>query len=211
MAILLITHDLGVVAAMAGDIVVTYACTVVEAGPAGDVLYRARYLYTEALLHPIPNLRIPRDQPLRVIPGLVPPLDQRPPGSRSAPRCAYAFDACDQEPSVLPNAIGPLAVQTALTIANAILLEAGLSFLGLGIQPPTPSLGLMLQEARSYIRTDAWFGVCPGLTVVAMVLSLNAVAAPWRDARTRAARRADCARAACEVHGRVAHENHARS
>jgi peptide/nickel transport system permease protein len=78
--------------------------------------------------------------------------------------------------SVLPNAIGPLAVQTAFTIANAILLEAGLSFLGLGIQPPTPSLGLMLQEARSYIRTDAWFGVCPGLTIVAMVLALNAVA-----------------------------------
>lgn len=78
--------------------------------------------------------------------------------------------------SVLPNAIGPLVVQTAFTIANAILLEAGLSFLGLGIQPPTPSLGLMLQEARSYIRTDAWFGICPGLTIVAIVLALNAVA-----------------------------------
>jgi ABC-type dipeptide/oligopeptide/nickel transport system permease subunit len=78
--------------------------------------------------------------------------------------------------SVLPNALGPLAVQTAFTVANAVLLEAGLSFLGLGIQPPTPSLGLMLQEARAYIRTDAWFGVCPGLTIVAMVLALNAVA-----------------------------------
>ncbi len=78
--------------------------------------------------------------------------------------------------SVLPNALGPLAVQTAFTIANAVLLEAGLSFLGLGIQPPTPSLGLMLQEARSYIRTDAWFGICPGVTIVAMVLALNAVA-----------------------------------
>jgi peptide/nickel transport system permease protein len=78
--------------------------------------------------------------------------------------------------SVLPNALGPLAVQTAFTIANAILLEAGLSFLGLGIQPPAPSLGLMLQEARSYIRNDAWFGVCPGLAIVMMVLALNAVA-----------------------------------
>ena len=68
--------------------------------------------------------------------------------------------------SVLPNAVGPLVVQTAFTVANAILLEAGLSFLGLGIQPPTPSLGLMLQEARGYIRTDAWFGICPGLTIV---------------------------------------------
>jgi peptide/nickel transport system permease protein len=78
--------------------------------------------------------------------------------------------------SVLPNALGPLAVQTAFTIANAILLEAGLSFLGLGIQPPQPSLGLMLQEARGYIRSDAWFGVCPGLTIVIMVLALNQAA-----------------------------------
>ena len=78
--------------------------------------------------------------------------------------------------SVLPNAFGPLAVQTAFTIANAVLLEAGLSFLGLGIQPPEPSLGLMLQEARGYIRGDAWFGVCPGLTIVVMVLALNQAA-----------------------------------
>ena len=78
--------------------------------------------------------------------------------------------------SVLPNAVGPLVVQTAFTVANAILLEAGLSFLGLGIQPPTPSLGLMLQEARGYIRSDAWFGIGPGLTIVAMVLALNSLA-----------------------------------
>lgn len=78
--------------------------------------------------------------------------------------------------AVLPNAFGPLAVQTAFTIANAVLLEAGLSFLGLGIQPPEPSLGLMLQEARGYIRSDAWFGVCPGLTIVVMVLALNQAA-----------------------------------
>ena len=78
--------------------------------------------------------------------------------------------------SVLPNAFGPLAIQTAFTIANAILLEAGLSFLGLGIQPPEPSLGLMLQEARGYIRSDAWFGICPGVTIVIMVLALNQAA-----------------------------------
>jgi hypothetical protein len=54
------------------------------------------------------------------------------------------------------QALGPLAMQIAFTIVNAILLEAGLSFIGLGIQPPEPSLGLMLQEARGYIRGDAW-------------------------------------------------------
>ncbi len=78
--------------------------------------------------------------------------------------------------SVLPNVLAPLAVQTAFTVANAVLLEAGLSFLGLGIQPPTPSLGLMLQDARGYLRADAWFGICPGVLLILIVLSLNGVA-----------------------------------
>jgi peptide/nickel transport system permease protein len=78
--------------------------------------------------------------------------------------------------AVLPNVLAPLIVQTAFTIANAVLLEAGLSFLGLGIQPPHPSLGLMLQEARGYIRSDAWFGICPGLLLLLIVLALNAAA-----------------------------------
>ena len=78
--------------------------------------------------------------------------------------------------AVLPNVLAPLIVQTAFTIANAVLLEAGLSFLGLGIQPPNPSLGLMLQEARGYIRSDAWFGICPGVLLILIVLALNAAA-----------------------------------
>jgi peptide/nickel transport system permease protein len=78
--------------------------------------------------------------------------------------------------AVLPNVLAPLIVQTAFTIANAVLLEAGLSFLGLGIQPPHPSLGLMLQEARGYLRSDAWFGVCPGMVLILIVLALNAAA-----------------------------------
>ena len=78
--------------------------------------------------------------------------------------------------TVLPNVLAPLIVQTAFTIASAVLLEAGLSFLGLGIQPPNPSLGLMLQEARGYIRSDAWFGICPGVLLILIVLALNAAA-----------------------------------
>lgn len=78
--------------------------------------------------------------------------------------------------AVLPNVLAPLIVQAAFTIANAVLLEAGLSFLGLGIQPPNPSLGLMLQEARGYIRSDAWFGICPGVLLILIVLALNAAA-----------------------------------
>jgi peptide/nickel transport system permease protein len=78
--------------------------------------------------------------------------------------------------AVLPNVLAPLIVQAAFTIANAVLLEAGLSFLGLGIQPPNPSLVLMLQEARGYIRSDAWFGICPGVLLILIVLALNAAA-----------------------------------
>jgi peptide/nickel transport system permease protein len=78
--------------------------------------------------------------------------------------------------AVLPNVLAPLIIQTAFSVANAVLLEAGLSFLGLGIQPPNPSLGLMLQEARGYIRSDAWFGICPGVLLIVIVLALNAAA-----------------------------------
>ncbi len=94
--------------------------------------------------------------------------------------------------SVLPNVQAPLAVQTAFTIANAVLLEAGLSFLGLGIQPPEPSLGLMLQEARGYLRADAWFGICPGVLLILIVLALNALAdgvGRYADPRSAAGRR----------------------
>jgi peptide/nickel transport system ATP-binding protein/oligopeptide transport system ATP-binding protein len=101
MAILLITHDLGVVAEMATDIVVMYGGTVVEAGAAAQVLEAPRHPYTEALLRSIPHLGMRRDQPLLVIPGLVPPPDQRGRGCRFAPRCAYAFQACAEEPPMV--------------------------------------------------------------------------------------------------------------
>lgn len=78
--------------------------------------------------------------------------------------------------AVLPNVLAPLLVQVAFTIANAVLLEAGLSFLGLGIQPPTPSLGLMLRDARGYLRDDPWFGICPGLMIILIVLAFNGAA-----------------------------------
>ena len=98
MAILLITHDLGVVAEMADDIVVMYAGAVVESGPAAQVLAHPRHPYTEALLRSIPHLGMRQDRRLNVIPGLVPPPDQREPGCRFASRCAYAFAACAREP-----------------------------------------------------------------------------------------------------------------
>ena len=100
MAILLITHDLGVVAEMAEDIVVMYAGAIVESGPATQVLANPHHPYTEALLRSIPHLGMRSDQRLHVIPGMVPAPDQRVSGCRFAPRCSYAFAACAREPDM---------------------------------------------------------------------------------------------------------------
>lgn len=77
---------------------------------------------------------------------------------------------------ILPN-VKPLLV-TAATIqfSNAVLAEASLSFLGLGVQPPTPSLGNMLGQALSYMRTGWWLAVFPGLVLAATLLALHSVA-----------------------------------
>jgi oligopeptide/dipeptide ABC transporter ATP-binding protein len=100
MAILLITHDLGVVAKMAQDVVVMYAGVVVESGPSAQVLTEPRHPYTEALLRSTPRLGMSRDRRLQVIPGMVPTPGQRVAGCRFAPRCSYAFAACSKEPTL---------------------------------------------------------------------------------------------------------------
>ena len=96
MSILLITHDLGVVAETCDDVVVMYAGRVVERGPvARGVFGSPQHPYTEALLQSIPVLGMTQTEPLRVIRGTVPsPLDW-PEGCRFAPRCDYAFERCD--------------------------------------------------------------------------------------------------------------------
>ncbi|WP_367568428.1 ABC transporter permease [Lacrimispora sp.] len=83
---------------------------------------------------------------------------------------------------VIPNSMAPIIVQVTLGIAGAILSIAGLSFLGLGIQPPTPEWGAMLSNARSYIR-DAWHvTVIPGMGIMFTILALNLVGDGLRDA-----------------------------
>jgi peptide/nickel transport system ATP-binding protein/oligopeptide transport system ATP-binding protein len=103
MGILLITHDLGVVAEMCDDVVVMYAGQVVERGPVADVFASPQHPYTEALLQSIPLLGMTQAEPLRVIRGTVPsPLDW-PQGCRFEPRCDYAFDRCVEEhPPLFP-------------------------------------------------------------------------------------------------------------
>ena len=90
---------------------------------------------------------------------------------------------------VFPNVLSPLTVQATITFSHAILLEAYLSFLGLGPQPPTPSWGTMLQEGRTYLETAPWMSIFPGLAIVAAVLAFNLLGDGIRDVldpRTRA-------------------------
>jgi peptide/nickel transport system permease protein len=74
---------------------------------------------------------------------------------------------------ILPNAVAPIIVQATLGIAVAILIESGLSYLGLGIQPPTASWGNMLQHAQSYIYRAPWFVLVPGGFIFVAVLAFN--------------------------------------
>jgi peptide/nickel transport system permease protein len=91
---------------------------------------------------------------------------------------------------ILPNATSVLIVQATVAIPSAILGEAVLSFLGLGIQPPSPSLGTMLTEAQQSISTAPWTAVIPGLAIAVLTLAFNLVGDGLRDALDpRAARR----------------------
>jgi peptide/nickel transport system permease protein len=84
---------------------------------------------------------------------------------------------------VLPNVMGPVVVIAASNFASAILLEAGLSFLGMGAQPPTPSWGMMVKESYAYIVLDAaHLAVFPGLAIMAMVLAFTWLGNGLRDA-----------------------------
>jgi peptide/nickel transport system permease protein len=83
---------------------------------------------------------------------------------------------------VLPNALTPVLVQTSLIAAEAVLLESGLSYLGLGAQPPLPSWGNMLAEGRSFLDTAWWVATFPGLAIFVTVLGMNIAGDGLRDA-----------------------------
>lgn len=73
----------------------------------------------------------------------------------------------------LPNMIGKLVVQCAITFALSVVIEASLSYLGLGTQPPNPSWGLMLKDARNFLHNAPWLAVFPGAAIAVTVLSFN--------------------------------------
>jgi len=83
---------------------------------------------------------------------------------------------------ILPNAVSPIIVQATVSFARAIILEAALSFLGLGTQPPTPSWGLDLQDGRRYVDQASWAVLGPGLAIVLTILAINFLGDGLRDA-----------------------------
>jgi peptide/nickel transport system permease protein len=82
---------------------------------------------------------------------------------------------------VLPNSASQIVVQMTVTLAYAILLEASLSFLGLGVQPPTPSWGSILNEGRPYLQIVPWLSIFPGLMILLAVMAVNLVGDSLRD------------------------------
>jgi len=83
---------------------------------------------------------------------------------------------------LLPNAVGPIVVAATLNIANAILAESYISFLGFGIHPPTPSWGNMLENAQSYLTNAPWLAIVPGVAITLTVTSFNFIGDGLRDA-----------------------------
>ena len=83
---------------------------------------------------------------------------------------------------LLPNAIAPVLVAASLSVAGAILLESGLSFLGLGVQPPDPSWGNILRQSKDNLEIAWWLSVFPGLAILLTVLAYNLLGEGIRDA-----------------------------
>jgi peptide/nickel transport system permease protein len=83
---------------------------------------------------------------------------------------------------ILPNAVGPIVVESTLEIAWAIMEEAGLSFLGFGIQPPTPSWGNLLSNAQEHLTQHPWLAIFPGVMIFLTIISVNYIGDGLRDA-----------------------------
>ena len=83
---------------------------------------------------------------------------------------------------ILPNTMGPIIVNATLTVAAAILVEAALSFLGFGVQPPFPALGVLIADGQDSLTTQWWLATFPGLTIVLIALCINFIGDGLRDA-----------------------------
>jgi len=100
----------------------------------------------------------------------------------SAARCIGASHSRILTRHVLPNMVAPIIVQVSLALSWAMLTEAGLSFLGLGTQPPLPSWGGMLSESRRLMEIAPWMAISPGVAIMLGVLGFNLLGDGLRDA-----------------------------
>ena len=99
-----------------------------------------------------------------------------------AARLAGASDLRIIATHVLPNILSPILVQLSLSMANAILVAASLSFIGLGAQPPVPEWGAMIASGREFILSHGYLVTTPGLTIMAAVVAFNLIGDGIRDA-----------------------------
>jgi peptide/nickel transport system permease protein len=99
----------------------------------------------------------------------------------TASRASGAADGYLVTRVILPNILSPIVVQASLTMSLAVLIEAALSFLGLGVQEPTPAWGSMLQNSQLYLRQAPWFVFSPGLCIFLSVLAFNLIGDGLRD------------------------------
>ncbi len=83
---------------------------------------------------------------------------------------------------VLPNALGPIVVSATLAVGYAIIIESSLSFLGLGVQPPTPTWGNLLMDAQATMATKPWLTIFPGFAILLIVISVNFIGDGLQDA-----------------------------
>ncbi|KRE22659.1 peptide ABC transporter permease [Bosea sp. Root483D1] len=105
--------------------------------------------------------------------------------TREFAQAAVSFGASNRRimfRELLPNAIAPIVVAATLNVAHAILAESYISFLGFGIQPPTPSWGNMLESAQSYLTSAPWLAIIPGAAITLAVTSFNFIGDGLRDA-----------------------------
>ena len=83
---------------------------------------------------------------------------------------------------ILPNVISPIVIQTAVCLSYGILIESALSYLGVGVQPPTPSWGTILNEGKEFLTLAPWVSLFPGAFIMLAVLALNVLGDGLRDA-----------------------------
>lgn len=100
----------------------------------------------------------------------------------TAARCVGASNRRLIVTHILPNAVGPIIVEATLGLGYAIIEESGLSFLGFGIQPPTPSWGNLLSNAQEYLTKYPWLAIFPGLMIFLTIISANYIGDGLRDA-----------------------------